>query len=637
MYTAITSWLRRARSGDTPSNRRIVRRIRERAQQLESVADRELANRTADLRGRSTQSKPRSLPSSERLIDVFALATEAIRRTSGKVYYDVQLLAGIALAHGAIAQLQTGEGKTVTTVLPAVYTSLTGEGVHVATTNAYLAERDYHELQPTLELLGLSVGRLPHRHQADASRAAYGCDITFGPGYDFGFDFLRDQLQLRREDEPKLGERFLARLAGASRSSPLPLQRPLAHAIVDEADSVLVDEATMPLILSGAPGEPPPRRVYELALATADQLVLDRDLSLDIRQRRVEFSESGWALAHQALSRVAALPLRRPWIVYVENAVRAKYLLRRDVDYVVREGAVQIVDQHTGRIHEERNWRDGLHQAVELLEQLELTPETASDARITRQRYFQRYRSLAGMTGTAIGVEQELKQFYRLDTVIIPTHRPCRRRALRPLGFPTAEQRDEALAREAVECHQRRQPILIGTRTIRHSQELSARLKSLGIDHVLLNGVQDEEEAAIVARAGQSGAVTIATNMAGRGTDIRLDTLALSVGGLHVAAAEPNLSRRVDRQLAGRAARQGEPGSYRLFVAADDELPSQSESLGFALRKAPRNGECSFDLDQAIERAQVTIEAQQFALRCSMVSRDEWVDGILKSLVGKGD
>ena len=603
--------------------------------ELESVANGRLADAVHELRvmrhaceGRPTT--PQALTRS------LALTAEAVRRATGKRYYDEQLLGGIVLARGGVAEMQTGEGKTLTTLLPAVVFALEGRGVHIATTNSYLARRDYEELQTALELLGLSAGLLPEEHDDAAKRVAYRQEVTFGTGYDFGFDYLRDQISARACQREALGAKLYACLNGRGTKETEPLQRGAAFVIVDEVDSVLIDEGTMPLILSGPAGVAPSPPLLEMAARLAADLQRDVEFQLDEAHRSIEFTEAGWLRIHAELEGTS-LPLRRPWGVYVENALRAERFLQRDVDYVVREDAVQIVDSQTGRIHSERSWRDGLHQAVEWREGVTLSPERASDARVTRQRYFRRYDQLAGMTGTAAGVEEELRHFYDLWTVRIPTHRPCIRQQYPARYFATAEARNAAIIDEIRTERSRGRPVLVGTRTIRHSRALAERLAREAIPHTVLNGTQDQEEAEIVALAGRSRAVTIATNMAGRGTDIRIDETARSAGGLHVIAAEHHPSRRVDRQLAGRAGRQGDPGSCRVFVSAEDELfrLAESDLPQRLVSQAGEEGEVRGDYSRAIAAVQQRLERQAYESRRKMVDRDQWQDEVLKTLAGR--
>lgn len=572
---------------------------------------------------------------SRHLAAAFGLMTEAVRRTTGMSFYDVQLLGGLSLARGEIAQMQTGEGKTLTTALPAFFFSLRDQGTHVATTNAYLAQRDSEQLRPAFELLGVSVGLLPDDHAQTLKYEAYRCGVTFGTGYEFGFDFLRDQVALRQQPKLGLGVRHLTRLAGRLTDQPRLLQRPQAFAVIDEADSVLVDEATMPLILSGlAASNDDNVAAAEFARKVSDRLQPDVHYALNESVQSIRFTEAGWTALHEPLHTAPPSDLRHPWVNYVEQALRARHFLQRDVDYVVRGGKVQIVDQHTGRIHEERSWRDGLHQAVETHEGLTVSPERTVDGRVSRQRYFQFYRQICGMTGTATGSEREFRELYGLKVREIPTHRPCLRQTLQPRVFGSDEARDTKITEDVQERRSAGQPVLVGTRTIRHSQQLSARFAAAGIPHAVLNGVQDEEEAAVIGRAGVSGTITIATNMAGRGTDIQPDEVSLRCGGLHVIAAEHNASRRVDRQLSGRAARQGNPGSVRFYVSASDELFTIAESHlpKFIRKHADRDGQARVDLAADIAAMQDKLEKRSFQRRREMVRRDRWMESILDTM-----
>lgn len=572
--------------------------------------------------------------SREDMVQAFALMTLAIIRTQQIEFYDVQLLAGHILASGRVAEMQTGEGKTLTAGLPAYWGALTGEGVHVATTNAYLAERDCDELRPAFELLGMSVGFLPSDHEDQIKRHAYRCDITYGTGYEFGFDFLRDQMMFRNRPKLRLGSRHLSLISGQVLKEREPLQHAHAFAIIDEADSVLIDEATMPLVLSGPSAEQPDPAIYHLARKTADDLQPDVDMIITERTRTVEFTEAGWNTIHDVLNASGVTGLRRPWSEYIQQALRARLFLKRDVDYVVNGTEVHIVDQQTGRIHSERSWRDGLHQAVEICEGVPPSDERSSEARVSRQRYYQFYKQMSGLTGTASGSEPEFKSFYELSVVNIPTHRPSQRTQLPSRFFANSNQRDLALAEDVQRRQQTGQPILVGTRTIAHSKVLSNLLMEMRVPHTVLNGVQDETEAEIIGEAGEPGAVTIATNMAGRGTDIRIHPESLAAGGLHVVAAEHHASRRVDRQLIGRSARQGQPGSCQFFVSAEDEIFQISETdLGEKIQAdSQQNGESRKNFADDVKQLQDSLELQAHDRRKSMVQRDNWLESVLDTL-----
>ncbi len=569
------------------------------------------------------------------VVESFALTSEALRRTTGKVYYDVQLLGGLVLATGCVAEMQTGEGKTITCALPSVLYGFAGGGVHVATTNAYLAERDHQELIPIFELLGLSSGLINNDQDFDAKQKAYACDITYGTGYEFGFDFLRDQLAIRNQPSLPLGTRFLSRLRGMKTNKLNLMQRRLSFAVIDEADSVLIDEATTPLILSGAGGKSiPNREVYEHALQVADSLVEDRDYEVDLVKKTIELTEEGWQNAHLQLPSHIQARLQRPWSQYIDQSLRARLMMHYEVDYVVQNKQVVIVDQNTGRLHEERKWRSGLHQAVEMREGVPLTEEREIEARITRQRYFQFYDRVSGMTGTATGNEAELLEFYQLPVVEIPRNKPSKRLKLPTRFFASAEAKYQAIAKEVDKKCNLGQPVLVGTRTITQSRELAILLEQAGIQHTLLNGTQDDHEAAIISRAGLAGSVTIATNMAGRGTDIRLDDQAYDSGGLHVIVVEHHDSPRVDRQLIGRCARQSDPGSCQYFVSADDEIIARYKpSLAKTLKAgADSSGECRGNYDTAIRELQTRIEKIHFAARQKMVLHDRWTESVQKTV-----
>ena len=628
-FRGITGKPRRGMALPHASYTSLVAEIRRCAASLQAISSESLTQTSAELKQRVAAGN--RLTRAETVVQAFALVTEAMRRTTGMTYFDVQLKGGLVLAAGAIAEIQTGEGKTIITALPAFLQSLSGQAVHVATTNDYLSARDYEQLQPVYQLLGVSVRLLEPQSPPAQKRDAYASDVTYGPGYEFGFDFLRDQLTLRqRQDEP-LGVQHLQRLRGHVLSRNQLVQRGRAFAIIDEADSVLIDEATTPLILSGVAsavdGDP---AAYNYARDLVDQMVEHSDFLIDHTKRTVAFTASGWEAIHQALGNQPAKCLARPWSKYVENALRAKFLLKSDVHYVVREDQVMIVDQNTGRIHRERTWRAGLHQAVEVRESLEPSPEKETQGRVTRQRYCRLYSNISGLTGTARGSEDELRDFYNLAVVQIPTHRPCQRLMLPSRFFVSNSAKNAAIVKDVVRRQRLGQPVLIGTSTIQDSRALSAELQAAGARHVVLNGLQDATEASIVAQAGNAGAVTVATNMAGRGTDIRLAAAAIAAGGLHVLATQFHNSERVDRQLVGRSARQGDPGSCQFFASSeDDTLAHHGASVSAAIRSgADENGECRTDLTEKVRKMQSHLERKAFASRKRMVSHDQWLETV---------
>jgi preprotein translocase subunit SecA len=533
-------------------------------------------------------------------------------------------------------EMQTGEGKTYAALPPAFVHALTGRGVHVLTVNDYLAQRDCELMQPVFRLLGMSVGLVRASDSLAEKQKAYRCDVTYGPGHEFGFDYLRDQAALLAQGKPKLGQQYHDRLQGRRSARRQSIQRGLAFCIVDEVDSVLIDEATTPLVLSGSGlKEKASAEVYSIGREAAAGLKTGEDYVIDRVARRVSLTRRGTtkitAFGHQA----AQLGLQRPWTTYVRQALHAKLLVSKDVDYILENGKVLLVDQNTGRVSPDRQRRDGLHQAIEVQEDLPPTPEQQPLSRITRQRFFQLYDGLCGMTGTATGNEREFRHFYRRPVTVVPPRRPNRRRQLPTRFFADQESKITAIPEEIKRIHATRQPVLVGTRTIEVSELLAARLRSAGIPFQLLNGKQDKEEAEVVAQAGRLGAVTIATNMAGRGTDIRLSPGVPELGGLHVIGAEQHELMRVDRQLIGRAARQGEPGSCQFFVSAEDRLirlhaPKLAERMA---RSANDHGETSRDFSCDIAKLQRRVGHAGFAERQQMFAHDQWIDGVLSTLV----
>jgi preprotein translocase subunit SecA len=498
--------------------------------------------------------------------------------------------------------------------------------------NAYLAERDYEEVRPLLERLGLSIGLISDDAEPEEKRAAYACDVTYGTGYIFGFDYLRDQLTLRDRMTEKGRHRFRNVMRGESNAAST-MQRGLAIAIVDEADSVLIDDAATPLILAGGGDqEAPDTAAHAAARSVALMMVRDEHFELDQLKNRIGITDEGHTLAHSGEHDIPQQVLIRPWIDYVETALRAEHLFRRDVHYVVKDDEVQLVDQTTGRIHSERQWNGGLHQAVQTLEGVPVKAESETIARITRQRFYQLYSGVCGMTGTAAGGERELSEMYGLRVVQIPTNKPSLRRIEPHLSFATAEAKWDAVADEVAAVIKTNRPVLVGTRTIEASELVAALLDRRGVTFRLLNGVQDCEEAEIIAAAGDCGVVTIATNMAGRGTDIRLTDAAREAGGLHVVATEHHDSTRIDRQLVGRAARQGDPGSAKFFAAADDHLIRQYDNdlAARMIRAADASGAIARDCSAEIDRLQQRVERYLFERRRDMYEQDRVQNEILR-------
>ncbi len=635
-------WRNTARVRD-PSRQemKLVRQTRHRVAELERASDRELRDLAAALRESSEQIGP-TISVEQRVTQQIAgaaLVREAVRRVRGLKYHGEQLLAGLVLASGHVAEMATGEGKTIVAAIPAFLSWINGRQTHIATPNSYLSQRDRKQIQPALEMLGVSVSLLPERNDLTGKKKAYQADVVYGTGYEFGFDYLRDQLTLRNQPQNSLGSELLDALSGRERPAPPILQTHRDFTVIDEVDSVLIDEAMTPLILSeGDDGLALPTP-YLAARSLAADLVRGDHFHLDVPNREVRLTDAGRSHVFDWLARHPIDELRRPWDRYIVNALQARFLFEQGVDYVVRNSEVQIVDQKTGRIFAERTWRDGLHQAIEAFVGAAITNERASAARITRQRFYQLYSSICGMTGTAETADEEFDAIYRLKTVLIPRHRPCRRVDLPDRFFATKDSKFRAIVGEIMERHRCGQPVLVGTRTIGDSNVLSMLLDAIRIPHQVLNGLQDADEAEIIARAGQYRAITVATNMAGRGTDIKPDERALAVGGLFVIGVERNESRRVDRQLAGRAGRQGDFGFSRFFVSADDGLlqrfaPKLSKKF---CRTAGKDGEVHDSYGPLITTLQHAAESDAFRLRRKMVEHDRWLDDILANVMGEAE
>ena len=554
-----------------------------------------------------------------------ALVIEAVRRATGCTLYDVQVAGGLTLVDGHLAEMATGEGKTLTVALPCAMAALAGRQVHVATPTDYLAERDAEELRPVYEMLGLTATLLPDRDHAEDKPAAYEADVVYGPGYEFGFDHLRDHAAQRAWPEPALGSRTLARMRGEVLAPPAEIQPRRELSIIDEIDCVLLDEATTPLVLSAVPEGQVDLRGYRAAARRAAELVEGEDFRVE--GLGVELS------ADVRGETPPAVPLRRPWWQEVRNALVARRVFREGEHYVLNAGEIQLVDGNTGRVFEDRTWQAGLHQAVQLKERVEVTAESVTAARMTRQRFAREYETLTGLTGTAMPAAREFLSLYGLRVVAIPRRTPSQR-IDRPTHYtPTAEAKYRAVAVEAAAEQRAGRPVLVGCRTIAESRAVSEELTAAGVSHDLLNGLQDRAEAEIIGQAGTAGRVTVATNMAGRGTDIRPDDAALAAGGLHVVAVGRNASQRVDRQLVGRAARQGQPGSSRFVCSAEDALWEASEpKLVRAISRL--RGPVSPAVDAWVDRLQKRLERDAFRSRLDMLRQEEWVDRVLHAAAG---
>ncbi|MDA0284625.1 MAG: preprotein translocase subunit SecA [Planctomycetota bacterium] len=619
------------------SERALVASVRKVEAQLANAGQQELRHRADELRERRFQRRPGWL-SEDALIEACALVCAAARQTLNTTLFDVQLLAGLAMARGTVAEMATGEGKTFAAAVPAFIHSLSGRGVHVNTSNEYLSQRDCEQLQPLFEFLDTSCGHISSQQSPAEKTAAYRCDVTYGGGAEFGFDYLRDQLTLRQTPRTRLGEDFLGILRGQHLSLQTTMQRELAVAIVDEVDNVLIDDAGSPLLLSGQPdGLATDAEAHLAAKRLADELVNGHDFRVDTASGSVNLTESGTTRVWEATDSVPLKCLLRPWNIYVEQAVRARMLFRRDVQYVIRDEEVVIVDQSTGRLFEDRSWSDGLHQAIEARENVPITGEKQGLAKITRQRFFRLYPVLCGMTGTATGSEREFAEFYRLSVSRIPLRKPSQRQTLPGRVFLTEEAKWSAIVSDIKLRHEAGQPILAGTRSIARSELLAERLNDLSIPLVLLNARQDADEAAVIARAGQPGAVTISTNIAGRGTDIRLAPESLDVGGLCVLATEHHDSGRVDRQLVGRSGRQGEPGCAGFYLSADDDLLTRhGDWLSNVISKSPsRKDEVVVDMSSSVRKVQLQAERIQFLQRRALFVDDRRRDVVMSRINGE--
>jgi preprotein translocase subunit SecA len=500
-------------------------------------------------------------------------------------HYDVQIWGAVAMHQGAIVEMQTGEGKTLTATLPLFLHGLVGEGAHLATANDYLARRDAEWMRPLYQMLGYKVAAI-ESVLTGSRQEAYDADVTYGTAKEFGFDFLRDRLRYRAESAR--GCRVLDHLHGSGDSTKrAEAQRGLHFALVDEADSILVDEARTPLIVSSLPGleSSGGKVLFHWAAELAPTLIEHDDYDLHLDTRQVMLTPVG-----RRRVRVFAKPSELHDVglfdlyEHVERAVLIQRTYQRDRHYVIRQGDVVIVDEATGRLAEGRQWRDGIHQAIQARENVEITPPTADAARVTMQNFFGQYTHLAGMTGTVHGARRELRSLYNARVQLVPTNQPPRRTRWKPRVLADENCKWEAICEEVRDLAQTGRPVLIGTRSIDRSETLSECLRSNDIEHAVLNARHAEAEAEIIAQAGQRGRVTVATNMAGRGTDIVLQHDVLLLGGLHVICSELHESSRIDRQLVGRCGRQGDPGSYRHYFALDDEVLA----LGFGEAAAKR-------------------------------------------------
>jgi preprotein translocase subunit SecA len=614
-------WLKGFAPGSRPAitaaTWRTVDRIDALAGEMEGQSDAALRRLARSLSYRAKAGEP----ADSLLVETFAATREAGRRALGMRHYDVQLLAGVALVHGSIVEMQTGEGKTLVATLPLVLYALAGKGAHLATVNDYLAKRDAEWMEPIYKALGLSVGIVQSQMDFDERRKAYACDVTYGTAKEFGFDFLKDRLMNREITEGRgdLG----AMLTGKAESATAKLlQRPYWFALVDEADNVLIDEARTPLIIASPPGEAQAvqQALFQFAARAAESLERDEDFEYDVQKQTCELLGRGRSRV-RALERPDLLDSVSLLAIYeaVERALRARQAFVRDRQYVVRDDKIVIIDEFTGRAAEGRTWRDGLHQAVEAKEGVEITVPSGHAARITIQDLFARWPHLAGMTGTIATSAPEISRTYNVAVATVPTNRPAIRKRLPAVVSADQAEKFARIVAEVQAMHALGRPVLIGTRSIDKSEELSRLLTEAGLAHTVLNARQIEKEAEIVALAGQRGQITVSTNMAGRGTDIKLGEGVHDLGGLHVICTELHDSARIDRQLIGRCGRQGDPGTWRQYVSLDDEIlvagfgPKRAKRIAASMRA--RLGGNPERLVATFKRAQQRVEARHVRQR----------------------
>ena len=591
------------------NNAKEIKKMRAIADHINEIEPNYVKLSDANLVAKTDEFK-RRLQKGETLDDIlpeaFAVVREASKRVLGMRHFDVQLIGGICLHRGNIAEMRTGEGKTLVATLPVYLNALTGNGVHVVTVNDYLATRDSEQMGRLYNFLGLSTGLIVANLDYNQRKEAYACDITYGTNNEFGFDYLRDNM--------------------VSDVSQM-VQRPLNYAIVDEVDSILIDEARTPLIISG-PGQRSTDNYYKLA-KIVPHLVKDEDYTIDEKQKTIAPTDSGIAKVEKMLGVENLYDAENIELNHLLGAsLRAYAMMHRDTDYVVKDGEVVIVDEFTGRLMFGRRYSDGLHQAIEAKEGLKVERESQTLASITFQNYFRMYKKLAGMTGTAKTEEKEFIDIYGLEVLPIPPNKPLARVDLPDQIFKTKAAKYRAVVRNAVERHQTGQPILIGTTSITQSEELSDMLLRAGVPHKVLNAKHHEKEAEIVANAGQMGMVTIATNMAGRGTDITLGEGVPELGGLAILGTERHESRRIDNQLRGRAGRQGDPGSSQFFLSLEDDLMRifGADNITGIMDKLGMEEDEPIEhslITKSIERAQKKVEDHNYNIRKYVLEYDD--------------
>ena len=593
--------------------RPIVQQINDLEPKMTALSDSSLQEKTFEFKKRLAAGETLD----DLLPEAFAVVREASRRVTGMRHFDVQLLGGIVLHRGDIAEMRTGEGKTLVATLPVYLNALTGKGVHVVTVNDYLATRDSEEMGQIYKFLGLSVGLIVHDLTYEQRRRAYNSDITYGTNNEFGFDYLRDNMVISKDQM---------------------VQRPLNYCIVDEEDSILIDEARTPLIISG-PGEKSTDLYYTLAniVKTFDK----DDYTMDEKQKTIAPTDSGVAKVEKMMGIKNMFDNEHLDLNHlVIQALRARFMMHRDKDYVVKNGEIVIVDEFTGRLMFGRRYSDGLHQSIEAKENVKVQGESKTLATITFQNYFRMYNKLAGMTGTAKTEEDEFNKIYKLDVYVIPTNKPAIRKDLPDVIYKTKNAKYRAVVREVKKRHATGQPILVGTTSISQSEIISQLLDKENIPHSVLNAKYHEKEAEIIKNAGQKGMVTIATNMAGRGTDIKLGKGVAALGGLMIIGTERHESRRIDNQLRGRAGRQGDPGTTQFFLSLEDDLMRifGSDNISKFMDKLGMEEDEPIThsmITKSIEKAQKKVESHNFEIRKYVLEYDDVMNQQREVLYGQ--
>ena len=581
----------------------VADQIEQMAEDYERMSDEELQAMTPALKTRIQEGETLD----EVLPEAFATVREASRRVLGLYPFHVQLMGGLALHEGNIAEMKTGEGKTLTATMPVYLNALAGKGVHVVTVNDYLATRDAEEMGELYQWLGLSVGLNLNEKSSSEKREAYLSDITYTTNNELGFDYLRDNMVVYKEDM---------------------VMRPLYYAILDEVDSILIDEARTPLIISGQANRS--TSFYTRCDFFVKGLEEDVDYTIDLQSKTISFTEEGIDKAEKAFRTDNLYDVNNQELVHhLDQSLRANYIMHRDFDYVIDEEEVKIVDQFTGRIMDGRRYSDGLHQAIEAKENVEIQKETKTMATITFQNYFRMYEKLSGMTGTAKTEEEEFTEIYNMNVIVIPTNRPMIRDDKDDLIYPTLDSKFEAVVKDIKERHESGQPVLVGTVAVETSEHISQLLTAEGVPHEILNAKNHFREADIIINAGQPGSVTIATNMAGRGTDIKLGPGVVENGGLAVIGTERHDSRRIDNQLRGRAGRQGDPGVSQFYLSLEDDLMKRagSDAIQDLLERLKIDGDDaviqSRMISRQIESAQERMEGNNYDTRRSVLRYDD--------------